>query len=369
MSIVTEVRGRPLELAMELPPRGMSTVHVLLLEIEDSDGVVGSSITFAITRAQADLYGDVARFLAPAVLGTDVLHWGSQDAGLRAMMNFVGTSGLARFGMAAHTTALEDLRCRALGMSLGHLLGRRHDRVRAYRTGQFLSRSPDELVDEIRTHYESGLRAFKVQVGSPDVHEDRERIQHVRQSLPTDITLMAECGGSWNLTAARQASDVLADLDLHWLEDPLRIDQIGSYRELCAHSPVRVAAGEYSYVRAEFEELRRAGVSYVIADLARVGGPRAWWTLAEAFDDGATTLLPHLYPHVSAQLVSALRQPEVWLEVVPWFDQFVKPLVIEDGMVVVDDSPGSGFAVDPHAADDLAVGPWVTYGSITPPSR
>jgi L-alanine-DL-glutamate epimerase-like enolase superfamily enzyme len=74
----------------------------------------------------------------------------------------------------------------------------------------------------------------------------------------------------------------------------------------------------------------------------------------------SAVMLPHIYPHVSAQLLSAVEQAEVWWEYVPWFDQLVaEPFEIVDGELIVGDCPGSGFDPDPDAVERLARTPWL----------
>ncbi len=67
----------------------------------------------------------------------------------------------------------------------------------------------------------------------------------------------------------------------------------------------------------------------------------------------------HLYPHVSAQLLATLRQDDVWLEYVPWFDQLVSQQLpfSADGTIHADSWSRRRFTPCPDALDRLCLGP------------
>ena len=75
-------------------------------------------------------------------------------------------------------------------------------------------------------------------------------------------------------------------------------------------------------------------------------------------------ILPHINPHISAQLTAALTQDEVWWEYVPWFDQLVdEPFDIRDGAVHPSRAPGSGLEPSLDSIERLAQSPWQPLGS------
>lgn len=334
-------------------------LNLLLVRVTDTDGLDGYAYLWGAEQRHIPLFRAVLDYLAGQVIGAVAGAPSSLRATLRRSTNFVGYEGLASFGVAAYEMAAHDLIMRRAGVSLGHSIGRRHDRLRAYRTGCLLPFTIDEIVAEAHAIVESGVRAIKMQIGKPDVAEDLARVAAVRAAVPTDVTLMVDAVQRYDLAGARQAASGLAELGVVWFEDPLDYDDLAGYAELAAGSPIPIATGESHYGLASFGRLLDAGVAHVVVDLERVGGIESWLATASLVTERGGTILPHLDPYVSAQLMSTVTTSEPWLEVVPWFDCLVDaPLRAKDGWVAVPDLAGIGFRPNPDAVDDVAVGPW-----------
>jgi L-alanine-DL-glutamate epimerase-like enolase superfamily enzyme len=55
---------------------------------------------------------------------------------------------------------------------------------------------------------------------------------------------MIDANQRWNLDQATRAIDTLAEFDLHWVEEPLRADDIEGYQRLRHRGDVALALGE-----------------------------------------------------------------------------------------------------------------------------
>lgn len=336
-------------------------LDVLLVRLTDSDGYVGYSFLWASELRQIALFEAVVRYFAGQVVGRRLAEEPPTADLLRRASNFFGFEGLASFGVAAYEMAFTDLTCRRLGVSLGARLGRQRTRVPAYQTTGLLSMSIDELVAEVTATAATGVAGVKIMVGCPDLGQDVERIDAVRSALPGHVSLMADALQHWNYPQALRAAERLAPFDLVWLEEPILYDDLEGYRKLAQRSPVPIAAGEGQYGLASYQRLVDSGIPYLIGDLSRVGGISAWMRIADIAAAGSAVMLPHIYPQVSAQLVSALPAKEVWLENVPWFDDLAGgPFEFSEGCALVPDTPGSGFDPVADAIENHARGPWNT---------
>lgn len=335
-------------------------IHVLLIRLTGSDGCEGHAFLWAPEARQIEAFRAVMRYLARHVVGQDCSSVPATTGQLRRASNFVGYDGLAAFGVAAFEMALRDQGCRRAGESLGRRIGRRRDSVRAYRTGCLLWTPIDDLATEASEIAATGVGALKMQLGSAELAEDVERVDAVRSALPDGVALMADATQRWSFTEAWRAAERLANHGLLWLEDPLGYDDWDGYRRLAQRSPIPLATGENLFSVDGYRRLVDLGIPYVVADLERVGGIDAWLRIAEVAEQGSSVMLPHIYPHVSTQLVSTISARETWVEIVPWFDPLAKdPLQVAGGMVEVPDRPGCGFTPALDAVDDLAVGPWI----------
>jgi L-alanine-DL-glutamate epimerase-like enolase superfamily enzyme len=344
-------------------PDGRTTptdVPVVLVRLTDTDGVHGYSLLWAQQQQQARLVDASLRYLADVITQYSLSEAPRLTREIRSATTFFGAQGVTAFGVSGLLMAIEDLICRRRDESLSDLLGRKRDHIRAYQTGLMLQASIDELTAEATTMYDSGIRAMKMLVGRPTIEEDADRIQAVRQTMPDDASLMVDALQRWTPETALRASERFAEFGLVWIEDPLSHDDLSGYRRLAEESPVPIATGETTFSPREFRELLDAGIPYIIGEPERVGGLCAWADIAATVHDAGATMLPHLYPHVSSQLLATLPQDEVWLEYVPWFDPLVEePLsLLADGVIEVGSSPGSGFTPCSDAVERLARGPW-----------
>lgn len=340
--------------------RTPTEVPILLIRVTDTDGVCGYSLLWAQQPQHAPLLEAGLRYLVDVVTQHALSEAPRLAATLRAATTFFGPAGVTAFGVSGLQMAIEDLICRRREQSLGAILGRKRDRLRFYQTGLMLQATVEELVDEAAGMYANGLRAVKMLVGKPSLDEDVDRIQAVRQSLPDDTSLMVDALQRWTPQQALQAAERLADFGLVWIEDPLPHHDIAGYRQLAQHAAVPVSTGETAYSAEAFGQLIEAGVPYLIGEPERVGGLCAWADIAHTVDAAGAVMLPHLYPHVSAQVLASLPQDEVWLEYVPWFDPLVAEnlTVLPGGLVEVSAGPGAGFTPDLDAVEDIARGPW-----------
>jgi L-alanine-DL-glutamate epimerase-like enolase superfamily enzyme len=357
---------RPLALPTGMKPITLPNGHrpptdlsILLLRLTDEDGLLGWSTLWATHPNQLPLFEAGLRFQVGQVEGRRLDQSPSISFSLYQAMSFVGRQGVAAFAASAFEMAIEDLICRRRNISLGRALGQVSNRVRAYQTGLMPSADADELVSEAQAIYANGIRAVKMVLGRPRLEEDLERVALVRATLPADTRLMVDALQKWSYPDALRAARALAEFDLVWLEDPLDYTDIVGYRDLVRTSPVPIATGESLFAVESFQQLLDARVPYIVGELERVGGIRPWVQIAALAQASSATMLPHIFPYVSAQLVSTLRQKEIWWEYVPWFNGLLDyDFDINDGYLTVADRPGSGLDPSPDAVEDFATGPW-----------
>ncbi|WP_082940144.1 mandelate racemase/muconate lactonizing enzyme family protein [Mycolicibacterium peregrinum] len=343
-------------------PNGRLTptdMPVMVLRLTDREGFQGFSLLWFQQQAQAALVGaGLSHLCAEVTPGSNLAEL---DAGIRAATRFIGEHGVMAFASSGLRMAAEDLVCRRRGVGLAELIGRRRDRVQLYQTGLMLQSSIDELVAEATSMCARGVRAMKMLVGKPDLDEDADRIHAVRDCLPADAVIMVDALQRWdNAETALRAAERFEPFGIKWIEDPLPHGDMAGYRDLAERCPIPIASGETLFAPADVDQLVGAGVPYIVGEPERLGGLWAWLHIAEKVRESGATMLPHLYPHVSAQLLATLRQDDVWLEYVPWFDQLVSQQLSfsADGTIHVDSGPGAGFTPCPDALDRLASGPW-----------
>jgi L-alanine-DL-glutamate epimerase-like enolase superfamily enzyme len=201
--------------------------------------------------------------------------------------------------------AVWDLVGRALGVSCCTLLGGRSERLLAY-ASSCERVDGDERVRRCRALRDAGVRAVKIRLDSERWQEDVEVLEQVRTELGADLELMVDANQGWRMPGDRTARwDVataascarkLERLDVYWLEEPLRTDDVAGYAALRKRTDLRIAAGEM--VRSAHEArdlLLEGGVDVVQCDAVLAGGFEGCRKVASLADLNGRAWSPHTW--------------------------------------------------------------------------
>jgi L-alanine-DL-glutamate epimerase-like enolase superfamily enzyme len=283
-------------------------LHVIRVEVECSDGVVGSGFSWTPTigsaAVRALLDTDIAEFVRgrsadPAVLWPEL--W--------RHLHEAGGGGITTIAMAGIDIALWDAIGKRRAFPLVDLIGRRRDSVAVYGSGVNLHYSLDELVEQAGRWVSAGHDAVKIKVGKPDLAEDVERVAAVRDVIGPHRRLRIDANQRWDLPTARAALDRLARFDLDWIEEPLRADDTAGYRALRRDCRVPVALGENLHTVHRFRDLLDSeGADILQPNVIRVGGITPFLSIADLATERGARLTPHLLPELSGQLAMVLAQ-------------------------------------------------------------
>jgi L-alanine-DL-glutamate epimerase-like enolase superfamily enzyme len=296
-----------------------------------------------------------------------------------------GRRGALVCALGALDMALWDIRGQALGVPVYELLGgpvRPH--VVPYASllpsGRTAAQQLQSLRDKVGRARALGYRAAKLEVcwQGPYSHEGLqetdeavvEAVAACREAAGPDMVLMLDVAYAW--ADARHALRVLRRLepyDLFFVETPLDIDDLDGYAYLQAHSPVRIAAGEWQNTHFEFLDLADRGKLDVLQpDVGRVGGFTEARKVCKLAADRGRLIVPHCWKsaigiaasvHLAAACTccpyveylpaelseSALRTALVREE-----------LKVTDGVIRLPGRPGLGVAPDPEALARYAAG-------------
>ena len=289
----------------------VTSVGVIATHVVRSDGAEGWGFSWTpqigAEAVHALLTHDIARF----ALGRSA-DPGSEWLPLWQHLHEAGGGGVTTIAMAGLNLALWDAAVRAHGTSLSGFLGAARDRVRAYGSGVNLHYSQDELVAQARRWVDAGFDAVKVKVGKPDVAEDLDRLQAVREVLGPERDLMIDANQRWELDRATQALEVLAAVSPAWMEEPLRADDLYGHIELSRRlkesSGIPIAVGENLHNVFRFDDFLRTGAAQIAQpNIVRVGGITPFLGIAAIAAEHGAAVHPHLLPELSGQLALCLR--------------------------------------------------------------
>lgn len=222
-----------------------------------------------------------------------------------------------------------------------------------------------------------GYTHLKLKVGR-DIEADIRRVKMVRDLVGPDIELSVDANQSWDVQAAIDNGQRLAEFGLRWIEEPTSPDDILGHQLIArAVAPTMVATGEHVANRVMFKQLLSSGAIGVCQiDACRVAGVNeniAILLLAAKFGVpvcphaggvGLCEVVQHLsmfdYVAVSASMDGR------WIEYIDHLhEHFEEPARVENARYLAPRAPGSGAALLPGAIQEFSFpsGPaWAASG-------
>lgn len=338
------------------------TLDVLVVQIHTDSGLTGiGEVTsqsyvckacFEAPRSAARRHG-----LTSILVGEDP--WDVE--GLWEKMyyetNRYGRRGAAIHAISGADIALWDLKGKIAEKPVYELLGgAERTSVRAYASVLF-GDTPEDTAELAGQFVDLGLTAAKFGWGpfGQDPQLDVAHVRAAKEALGAGRELMVDAGHAWDVETAMERTELLAPLNLGWLEEPLSQDDRRGYRQLCQNSPVPIAAGEGDVTRWDFEDLIECGVDVVQPDVAFCGGLTVCRQVSDLTQKHGRRAVPHCFStgiNLAASLHWIATVPngdlvEYCLRPSPLMRKLVKnlpPLV--DGRVPVPDGPGLGIELD-----------------------
>jgi L-alanine-DL-glutamate epimerase-like enolase superfamily enzyme len=311
-SVVAHGESRPRAELERDAIQTLDTQGVCRVTIQTDEGLSGSSSTgFArLDGGPSVMAALVNEVFAPAIVGEDPFMIRAIRDKLTRLTDYLGTVGLATWGLSAIDTALWDLLGRSVGQPVWRLLGAQRDRVPTYATVGWLNYDLDTLVRTCVRAAEHGFRGVKVKVGTPTLSEDVLRIETVQRAIGPTMQVMVDANQAFTVAEALRRGRVYEEMGCTWYEEPVRSDDVDGMAHLAQALTIPIAAGENSYGKRQFRTLlERRAVDIVQPDLRRAGGITECLEIglmADAFNVPYASHAGGVHIHVLAALPNTL---------------------------------------------------------------
>jgi L-alanine-DL-glutamate epimerase-like enolase superfamily enzyme len=286
-----------------------ATTLVLVEAVADS-GLRG--LGFSYTAAAAGQL--IQDMLVKEVVGQPVEHIGATWGAMVHAVRNVGQPGVAATAISAVDTALWDLRARAVGLPLFHLLGVYRESVPIYGSGGFTTYSEKELVKQLAGWVKQGISKVKMKVGKDwgtKQEEDLARVSAVRRAIGSDAELFVDANGAYTAKQAIDMARRFVEQGVTYFEEPVPFDHLDQLAFIRQHSPVAIASGEYGYNAYDFRNVLEArAVDILQIDATRclgITGSLQAAALAHVF---GVPLSTHTAPSIHAHVCCAIPQIE-----------------------------------------------------------
>jgi len=223
-----------------------------------------------------------------------------------------GRRGAVICAIGALDMALWDICGKAVGKPCWQLLGERaKEFITPYASlqpsGGCFAEYKDSLVAWAQRARELGFRAGKMEVTlrGPYKHngmcELDEKITDVvaacRAAVGPTFDMMVDVQYSWATAdeALRTLND-WKDLNIYFVETPLRMDDLAGYARLHHEAPMPIAAGEWQTTRFEFADLMDTGqIDVAQPDVGRVGGLTEARRVCDMAASRGRRIVPHCW--------------------------------------------------------------------------
>ncbi|MBH65728.1 MAG: mandelate racemase [Chloroflexi bacterium] len=185
--------------------------------------------------------------------------------------------------VAGADIALWDVLGKHLGEPVWKLIGHDASYKKLPYASVLFGDDPAETRSIAESIIERDFRAAKFgwgPMGKGYLEDDIALVQAARDGLGPYAKLMVDAGVIWgdNVDAAYQRAVAFANLDVTWLEEPLRSEEVGAYKELSDRVrangiSIGIAGGEGAdFYRSADDMMTNAGLDFVQIDVGRIGG-------------------------------------------------------------------------------------------------
>jgi mandelate racemase len=333
----------PMTYVLGTSQQALREAPLLLVDLETEEGVTGHACQFCYVPAAAAAIVVMLDEVLRTVKG-DRAEPAALFAKLTRRFLLMGVQGIVRMAVAMFDVACWDALARAAGKPLATFLGGSLRPLPAYNSCGLGLMAPAAVADEAEKLLAGGFGAVKLRLGYPTLEADLAAVRAVRTRLPGDISLMVDYNQALTVEEALRRGRALDGEGVYWLEEPIRHDDFAGCAEIARALATPVQIGEnFSLLHDMKRALAAQSCDYVMPDLERIGGVTGWRRAAELAAARGIKMSSHLYPEVSAHLLTVTPTAH-WLEYVDWANVILEePLRIVDGSAVLSSRPGNGL--------------------------
>jgi mandelate racemase len=319
---------------------------LLLIDLETHEGITGRCYLFCYSTDGARA---IAAHLQEAVSLVEGQKLAPRSIARTLSRRFalLGVTGTVRMALSALDVALWDAVAISLATPLVCLLGAQPRSVRAYNSNGLGLMPPEAAADEAELLLAKGFQGIKLRLGYASLEQDLAVTRAVRRRIPAGIALMVDYNQTLSLTEALTRGRALQQEGVYWLEEPIRHDDYRGNATIARELGLPLQIGEnFNGPEGMLDALAAEACDFVMPDLARIGGITGWIEAAGIAAAKGIEMSSHLFPEVSAHLLSATPTAH-WLEYVDWADAILQePLEIVTGNAVIPQRPGHGMEWD-----------------------
>ena len=200
------------------------------------------------------------------------------------------------------------------------------------------------MKNQIKEKLSIGFSCIKMKIGAIDFDTEIELLKSIRKEFSSnEIELRVDANGAFNPKNALEKLEILSELEIHSIEQPIKQGQINDMAQLCAKTPLPIALDEELIGIFSFEEkkklLKMIQPQYIILKPSLTGGfagSKEWVNLADDTNCGwwiASALESNIGLNAIAQFSDTLQSdlPQGLGTGGLFTNNFVSPLEVSRG--------------------------------------
>lgn len=204
----------------------------------------------------------------------------------------------------------------------------------------------DFMEEQIQQKLKQGFNCIKMKIGAIDFDTELALLRSIREKYSKEqVTLRVDANGAFSPNEAMDKLHQLAELDIHSIEQPIKVGQLKSIKALCQDSPIPIALDEELIGIYNMDEKRQLldaiNPQYLILKPSLIGGMDAskeWVTLCEERNVGwwlTSMLESNIGLNAICQLASHLKvtMPQGLGTGQLYTNNIESPLTIEKGHI------------------------------------
>ncbi len=345
---------RPVALTAIQEPRPASTVEVVLVRAVTDGPHTGLGFAYTLGGGAVAVRSLIDTVIADVVVGANPFDVEAHFLRASAHLDGIGFAGLAARAYAAVDFALWDLKGKASGLPVHHLLGgyRRALKAVVSDTATAVLGSKQAIKESVAA-LDAGAAGIQIEVGCDDPELDADRLRQLRDGIPDGAWFEINAGGRLDFSSAVWLGVTGTDeFGLDGFCDPLRPGEAHDLQRLINRLDAGVSVGAQLDRPADFlRVLDAGGVSAIRIDPLRLGGITPARKVAAAAELRQIAIYPVRLPEIGTQLGAATVYGRM-CEYVDWFaDLFAGGPKFQNNQLLASADPGLGLTVnDDYAA-------------------
>lgn len=342
----------PLERPVRTAVGTIPAAPLVLIDVVTEEGITGSAYVFAYTPPALAPLARLVQEIGGEIKGKRVVPV-ERMRDFDRRFRLVGWQGLIGMAVAGLDMAFWDALGKAANQPVVRLLGGEPLPLPAYDSYGVVDPRADETA--VRRSVERGFSGIKIKLGQGDLALDVATVAAVRRMLGPGIALMVDYNQSLDPVEACRRINRLAEHDIHWVEEPVRAEDLDGHARVRAACSVPVQTGENWWFPRDMAHAIAAGASdYAMIDIMKIGGITGWLRAMGQAEAASLPVSSHLFVEASAHAL-AITPTAHWLEYLDVAGAVLaEPCRPVDGKVIAR-GPGLGLAWDEKAVARLAV--------------